>query len=210
MNTKDLVHGSLIAQRQSGGDLLDVINSDAFRRMPIEHKVDFIHGYAKEGGPEPQPASKAERLKYILGSSASTGAAGAMLGGAYHIAKGGFQDLAAATPKDMLGMGDPKVMHALDLDNARLISRMKTPLLLGAAIGAGAGYFGSKDRENDKKYIRDTLHNIRTGVSPNAHAAALLFNKEKLDKRRSEGFHTEGVSSQMKTLKETIYPFGVK
>lgn len=210
MKVDHLVQGAILAQKQSGGDLLDVVNSDAYRRMPMAEKVDFLHGYAKSNGPEPKSLTPWNRTKAVLGGGASTAAAGGLLGAMYHMSAGGGSTLASASLKDKVGLGSKAVMKELDDDAFKLISRLKTPMLVGGMLGAGAAYLHHRDSDNDKKYIRDSLHNIRTGVNPEANAAALLFNKEKMDKKRVSGFHNEGITSQVKTLKENIYPFGVK
>lgn len=208
VSNEHLVHGSVIAQKQSGGDLIDVINSDSFKRMPIEQKVDFIHTYANAKAPEPKAATTSERIKSVLGGAAGAGAAGATLGAVSHISKGGT--LPMFSPHEMLGKAGPEAMAKVERETNEFLAKLKRPALLGAAVGGVAAYKFMKDKEKDKEYVRNSLRNIRNGHDPEASAAAILFNKEQINKRRSQGFTSSGYSAQLRTLKENLFPFGVK
>lgn len=208
-DVKHLVHGAVLAQKQSGEDLVDVINTDSFRRMPIEQKVDFLHEYAHQKAPEPQPLTASQKVKHVLGASAGLGGVGATLGSFHYMATQG-NPLSKYTLQDHLGQGDKAVLSKLEAETDRFLNHVKKPALGAAAVGALLGYAHMRDREKDKEYLRRSLQNIRDNKDSHANAAAILFNKEQLNKRRSEGFSNEGFNSQFKTLKDTMFPFGVK
>lgn len=200
MNSQDLVHGALQYQTYNGGDLLDTINSNTFKSLPLHSQVDFLHTYANSGGPGPEAMSKTDKIKHVLGSAATMAAAAGVLGVGARIAKEG-KGLGAFLPK----AGHTAEEELAYRQEARALRGYASgPAQIGGLIGGVTGYKGMQNREEDKAYVRQNLANIRKGGSP----LPLLFGSESLHGAKSGHFDQAGYMSHHQTLKSNLFPFG--
>lgn len=83
MNPETLVHGAALAQQASGTDLLDTINTDAFKRLPFDDKVHFLKHYANT---QHEPLHRG--IGGYIGDTAGAVLPGAAAGGAIGLALG--------------------------------------------------------------------------------------------------------------------------
>lgn len=84
LNNADLVmRGHAIAQQTGNSDMLDIVNSHTFDRLPLQHKVDFLRMYASRPGSDiPKPSFTDQALPVAeagLGGAAMGGLVGSML-----------------------------------------------------------------------------------------------------------------------------------
>lgn len=83
MNPETLVQGAALAQQASGTDLLDTINTDAFKRLPFDSKVHFLKHYANT---QHEPIHRG--IGGYMGDTAAAVLPGAAAGGAIGLALG--------------------------------------------------------------------------------------------------------------------------
>jgi len=200
MRSDELVRGAILAQQNAGGDLVDTLNTNSFKNLPIKEKVNFVNQYAASNGPEPQNVSKGEALKRILGSAVGGFAAGGAIGIATHVARGGHINPALLMNTDL---NISKEM--LDLKKKQLMelsSRASGGGQIGALIGAGHAWSASKQENRDAEYVRNTLGKIRQGDRD--QAVSLAIGGDYLHGRRATARSGAGFSDIQKMVKDNL------
>ena len=203
MNSHDLVHGAILAQQNSGGDLVDTLNTSSFQHLPLKAKVDFINTYANtKGAPDPVGYSAMDRIKHIAASGVSGLAAGALVGAAMHVAKGGkLLSPHIHSPKNMTSL--TKEQEALaDKELAELWGKVGGAGQIGGAVGALKGWSTTHDENRDAAKIRESLDKIRSG-QPHV-GTALAINSDYLHGRRESARSNAGFADVQKIVKDNL------
>lgn len=202
MNSQDLVHGVILAQKNSGGDLVDTLNTSSFQHMPLKQKVDFINQYAQQGGPEPKAPSNSEKVKKFLASTAGAAVAGGLVGAAMHVSRGG--KLITPHIHSPLNQGKltPEEAALADAELSNLFNKMKGATQIGALVGGLSSASALHQESSDAKKVQDALRRIRAG-EPH-HATALAINSDYLHGRRSSSKEGAGFTDVQKIVKDNL------